>query len=287
VYIEIQAKTLLATVPGDDKIFGLKYNLNLYRGCEHQCIYCDSRSECYGIENFHDVLVKVNAIELLEKELARKRIKGTVGFGSMSDPYTRAELTYGLTRRALEVLERRGFPAHLITKSDLILRDIDLIAAVNRVHCSVCFTLTTTDDALARQVEPAAPLPSARLEAMRRLAERGVPVGVSMMPILPFLEDNRENIQAIVEQTAAHGGSFIIPWFGMSLRDRQRAYYYEQLDRRFPGVRAKYEQRFGLRYEASAGRARELAALFNDLCARHAISPRVKRYEPPRQLSLF
>ena len=287
MYIEIQAKTLLATVPGDDKIFGLKYNLNLYRGCEHQCIYCDSRSECYGIENFHDVLVKVNAIELLEKELARKRIKGTVGFGSMSDPYTRAELTYGLTRRALEVLERRGFPAHLITKSDLILRDIGLIAAVNRVHCSVCFTLTTTDDALARQVEPAAPLPSARLEAMRRLAERGVPVGVSMMPILPFLEDNRENIQAIVEQTAAHGGSFIIPWFGMSLRDRQRAYYYKQLDRRFPGVRAKYEQRFGLRYEAPAGRARELVALFNDLCARHAISPRVKRYEPPRQLSLF
>ena len=177
MYREIQAKTLLSTIQGDDPVFGLKYNLNLYRGCEHQCIYCDSRSECYGIENFHDVLVKVNAIELLEKELARKRIKGTVGFGSMSDPYTRAELTYGLTHKALEVLARRGFPAHLITKSDLILRDIDLIAAVNRVHCSVCFTLTTTDDALAREVEPGAPLPSARLSAMRRLAERGIPAG--------------------------------------------------------------------------------------------------------------
>lgn len=287
MYIEIQAKTLLATVPGDDKIFGLKYNLNLYRGCEHQCIYCNSRSECYGIENFRDVLVKVNAIELLEKELARKRIKGTVGFGSMSDPYTRAELTYGLTHKALEVLARRGFPAHLITKSDLILRDIDLIAAVNRVHCSVCFTLTTTDDALAREVEPGAPLPSARLSAMRRLAERGIPVGVSMMPILPFLEDQPENIQAIVAQTAAHGGTFIIPWFGMSLRDRQRAYYYEQLDRRFPGLREQYERRFGLHYTAPANRAKELERLFTTLCAQHSIATRVRRYEQPQQLSLF
>jgi DNA repair photolyase len=287
MYVEIQAKTLLATVPGDDKIFGLKYNLNLYRGCEHQCIYCDSRSECYGIENFRDVLVKINAIELLEKELARKRIKGTVGFGSMSDPYTRAELTYGLTHRALEVLARRGFPAHLITKSDLILRDIDLLAEVNRVHASVCFSLSTVDDALARKVEPGAPLPSARLEAMRRLAERGIHTGAAMMPILPFLEDNPENIRAIVAAVAAHGGTFIAPWFGMSLRDRQRDYYYEQLDRQFPGVRAQYERRFGLRYEAPANRARELSQLFNRLCVEHSIATCVKRYEPPRQLGLF
>ena len=116
MYREIQAKTLLSTIQGDDPLFGLKYNLNLYRGCEHQCIYCDSRSECYGIEDFRDVLVKVNAIELLQKELATKRVKGTVGFGSMSDPYTRAELTYNLTHRALEVLAQRGFPAaHLTT----------------------------------------------------------------------------------------------------------------------------------------------------------------------------
>jgi DNA repair photolyase len=196
-------------------------------------------------------------------------------------------LTYGLTHQALEVLARRGFPAHLITKSDLILRDIDLLAEVNRVHCSVCFTLTTTDDALARQVEPGAPLPSARLAAMRQLAERGIPVGVSMMPILPFLEDTPENIQAIVEQTAAHGGTFIIPWFGMSLRDRQRLYYYEQLDQRFPGLREKYETRFGLRYEAPANRAKELARQFTALCQQHAIATRVKRYQPPQQLTLF
>jgi DNA repair photolyase len=287
MYKEIQAKTLLATVSGNDPIFGLKYNLNLYRGCEHQCIYCDSRSECYGIEDFRDVLVKVNAIELLEKELARKRIKGTVGFGSMSDPYTRAELTYGLTRQALQVLARRGFPAHLITKSDRILRDLDLLVEVNRVHCSVCFSITTTDDGLGRKVEPGAALPSARLDAMQKLAERGIPVGTAMMPVLPFLEDNPENIQSIVEQTAAHGGTFIIPWFGMSLRDRQREYYYAQLDRHFPGLREKYEQRFGMRYEAPANLAKKLGELFYRLCAQYGIAPQVKRYEPPRQLALF
>ena len=287
MYREIQAKTLLSTIKGDDPIFGLKYNLNLYRGCEHQCIYCDSRSECYGIEEFRDVLVKVNAIELLQKELATKRVKGTVGFGSMSDPYTRAELKYNLTHRALEVLAGRGFPAHLITKSDLIVRDLDLLVEVNRVHCSVCFTITTTDDDLARKIEPGAPSSSARFQAMRKLAERGIHAGVTLMPVLPFLEDNRENITAIVEQTAAHGGTFIIPWFGMSLRDRQRAYYYDQLDRLFPGLREKYEQRYGERYGAAAPNARMLEQAFQEACAKYAIATHVKRYQPAQQLSLW
>jgi DNA repair photolyase len=288
MYREIQARTLLATVSGDDPIFGLKYNLNLYRGCEHQCIYCDSRSECYGIEDFRDVLIKVNAIELLEKELPRKRVKGTVGFGSMSDPYTRAELKYGLTTQALRVLLRHRFPTHLITKSDLILKDIDLLAELAEIHCSVCFSITTTDDALARKLEPGAPLPSARFAAMQALAARGVAAGTCMMPVLPFIEDNPENIRAIVEQTGAHGGTFIIPWFGMSMRDRQRAYYYEQLDRQFPGLSAKYERRFGERYECQANFAGDLSALFYRLCAERGIDTKVKRYQSPeKQLSLF
>jgi DNA repair photolyase len=287
MYREIQAKTLLSTVKGDDPVFGLKYNLNLYRGCEHQCIYCDSRSECYGIEEFRDVLVKVNAIELLRKELATKRIKGTVGFGSMSDPYTRAELKYNLTRQALEVLAQRAFPAHLITKSDLIVRDLDLLAEVNRVHCSVCFTITTTDDDLARKIEPGAPSSSARFAAMRKLAERGIHAGVTLMPVLPFLEDSPENIIAIVAKTAAQGGTFIIPWFGMSLRDRQRAYYYDQLDRLFPGLREKYEKRYGDRYSAAAPNARALERTFQEACAKYGLATCVKRYQPARQLSLW
>jgi len=292
MYREIQAKTLLTTIKGDDPIFGQRYNLNLYRGCEHQCIYCDSRSECYGIENFRDVLVKVNAIELLKKELASKRVVGTVGFGSMSDPYTRAELKYNLTRQALEVLARMRFPAHLNTKSTLIERDLDLLAEVNRVHCSVCFSITTPDDELARKVEPGAPVSSARFASMRHLAERGIPVGVSMMPILPFLEDQPANIAAIVEQTAAHGGTFIIPWFGMSLRDRQREYYYRELERLFPGLKEKYERRYGERYGAAASNAKALEAVFHETCQKHNIATRVRRYQPaaptqPSQLSLW
>jgi DNA repair photolyase len=287
MYHEIQAKTLLASVGGDDPIFGLKYNLNLYRGCEHQCIYCDSRSECYGIENFQDVLVKVNAIELLEKELPRKRVKGTVGFGSMSDPYTRAELKYGLTTRALETLLRHGFPVHLNTKSDLVLKDLSLLAELAHIHASVAFSITTADDALAHILEPGAPLPSARFAAMRALAERGVAAGVSMMPILPFLEDNPENIRAIVEQTAAHGGTFIIPWFGMSMRDRQREYFYHQLERHFPGLKEKYQRRFGEHYECPCNDAKGLGKLFYALCAERGIDVKVKRYRPPEQLKLF
>jgi len=287
---EIQAKTLLATVRGDDRIFGLKYNLNLYRGCEHQCIYCDSRSECYGIENFHDVLVKVNAIELLEKELPRKRVKGTIGFGSMSDPYTPVERRYELTRRALQVIARHAFPAFLITKSDLVLRDADVLQDVGRVYAGVCFTLTTVDDELARRVEPGAPLPSARLRAMAALSGQGILTGVTLMPVLPFLEDNEANIGAIIEQTAAHGGQFIIPWFGMSLRDRQRAYYYEQLDRLFPGLRVQYERAYGQQYGCPARQYRRLAQYCDQLCARLGLATHVLRYAPPvseQQLSLF
>jgi DNA repair photolyase len=279
---EIQAKTLLTSVRGDDRIFGMKYNFNIYRGCPHQCIYCDSRSACYGIDDFSDVLVKVNAPELLARELARKRVKGPIGTGSMSDPYNPLERSYLLTRRACEVIARAGFPVHIITKSDLVLLEI------NRAQAVVCFTLPTVDDQLARQVEPGAPLPSARLAAMRALAERGIPVGTTLMPVLPYLEDNSANITAIVEQTAAHGGSFLIPWFGMSLRDRQREWFYRELDRRFPALREKYEHRYGARYHCPVPNANHLAQVFNQACVRLGLHTRIPPYHlPVSQPSLF
>ena len=287
---EIQAKTMLSKVPGDDRLFGLTYNLNLYRGCPHGCIYCDSRSECYQIENFDDILVKINAVELLDKELRSKRVIGTIGFGSMSDPYLPVEKHYNLTRRALQVLVKHHFPAHIITKSDLVLKDLDVLMEVSEVFLSVGFTLTTTDDDLARKIEPYAPLPSARLSAMRVLADNGIYAGTVMMPILPFLEDNPQNITAIVEQTAAHGGQFIIPWLGMSLRDRQRAYYYEQLKQHFPGLKEKYARQFGESYGAPANQAKALERLLRQECAKHGIDMAIRRFEPRKkvdQLSLW
>lgn len=276
---EIQAKTLLATVRGKDPVFGLKYNMNLYRGCEHQCIYCDSRSECYQIENFHDILVKVNAIELLKKELPRKRIKGTIGTGSMSDPYIPLERRYNLTGQALQIIASYGFPVHINTKSDLVIKDLETLKQINLVHASVCFTITTTDDTLARKIEPGAPTPTRRFKAMAILASQGIHVGVSMMPILPFIEDNPENITRIVEQTSSHGGQFIIPWLGMSLRDRQRLYYYEQLERLFPGLKQKYEKSFGERYECPANHQQALWQHFEMVCRQNGIATKITPYQ--------
>lgn len=281
---EIHARTLLSTVSGDD-VFGDKYNMNLYRGCEHRCIYCDSRSKCYGIENFHDVLVKVNAIEMLERELSRKRIKGRIGTGSMSDPYTYAEKRYELMRKALSLIARYGFPVQIRTKSDLVLRDLDLLVEINRIQALVTFTLTTVDDELARKVEPGAPLPSARLRAMETLAQAGIGVGVNLMPVLPFLEDSLENITAIIKESANHGARFILPWFGVTLRDRQRDYYYSQLDKLFPDLRRRYETRYGNSYFCAAQKADQLGKHFRALCQTHELEARVPPYLPAEKNS--
>ena len=288
---EITAKTLLSSAKHPDAWFGIKYTMNLYRGCQHQCIYCDSRSECYQIEDFdHDVLVKANALDLLRDELPRKRVKGTVGTGSMNDPYMPLEAKLNLTGRALEIIADYRFPVHVITKSDLVVRDADILADIGRVYAAVSFTVTAADDELSRKLEPGAPPTSKRFAALAELAARGIYTGVTMMPILPFIEDNAENITGIVTQAAAAGASYIMPAFGMTMRDRQRAYYYDQLDRLFPGLREQYEARFGDKYSAAANDAEKLGRLFGELCERHGIATRMKHFrieEPVKQLALF
>ncbi len=287
---EIKAKVMLSHVKQPDTWFGLKYNMNLYRGCQHRCIYCDSRSECYQIENFDgEILVKVNAIELLEKELARKRVKGAIGLGSMNDPYMPVEKKVKLTGRTLELIARFRFPVHIITKSDLVLRDIDLLAKINEVYAAVSFTITAANDTLSKKVEPGAPPTSTRLAAMKALAERNIYTGITLMPVLPFIEDNEENIGRIVELARQHGASYIIPWFGMSLRDRQRAYYYRQLDRLFPGLRQRYYQTFGGSYGCSSPHAEQLYEFFQERCHQAGITTRMETFQrtSSKQLSLF
>ena len=283
---EIQAKTLLARVKGPDVWFGLYYNMNLYRGCQHQCIYCDSRSECYQIENFdHDVLVKANAIELLRKELAGKRVVGTIGTGSMNDPYMPLEADIQLTRRALEVIAEFGFPVHAITKSDLVLRDLDLLVEISRkTYAAVTFTVTTADDALSKKLEPGAPVSSRRLAAMKSLSENGLLTGVTMMPILPFIEDNTENISRIVTLAHENGAVYVLPAFGMTLRDRQRAYYYTKLDTLFTSLRPRYEKAFGERYSASAQNAGKLGKVFNDVCREYGIATKMPVFVPQKRI---
>jgi DNA repair photolyase len=288
---EVEVKGILNTVPGEDDWFGLSYNMNLYRGCEHQCIYCDTRSTCYQIEHFNEeVLVKINALELLEDKLPRKRKKGMIGFGSMNDPYTPAERRYGLTGKALEIVAKYRFPVHIITKSDLVLEDLETLVRINRVKARVSFTVTTTDDALARILEPGAPAPSRRLAAMAKLAAAGIETGVVMMPILPFIEDNPENIEGIVRAAAANGADYIIPSFGMTLREGSREHFYRKLDEHFPGLRRKYERSFGNNYQCPARNADQLTRLFYDLCEALGMQTRVFPYPPKpkdQQLSLF
>jgi len=283
---EIQAKVLLAHVHQPDTWFGLKYNMNIYRGCQHQCIYYDSRSECYQIENFNDVQVKGNAIELLRKELPRKRVRGTIGTGSMSDPYLPLEKERNLTGQALQVIAAHHFPVHIITKSDLVLRDLETLRQISQVYAAVTFTITTADDSLAKKLEPGAPPPSARLCAMQELAAHGILTGVTMMPLLPLIEDTEENITQVVTLAKKNGASYIIPAFGITLRDRQRAYYYEKLDKNFPGLRREYENRFGNQYFAPVRDFHRLEVLFNDLCQRYNLLTAIPQFTPAKTSQL-
>lgn len=287
----IIARTLLSSVKQPDDWFGLRYSFNLYRGCQHHCIYCDSRSECYQIDDFDgEVLYKQNAIELLDSELSHKRVKGNIGTGSMNDPYMPLEGELGLMAQALAVIERHRFPVHILTKSDLVLRDVEVLQRINALtRATVSFTITTVDPEMAARVEPAAPAPANRLRAMASLAALGIPTGVLLMPVLPFLEDEPEAIAAVIAAAHEHGARHIVASFGVTLRDRQRGYFYERLDHLFPAVRGRYEKSFGTRYVAPARSAEALEASYRAACTRFGLTTSVPPYgePPPRQLQLL
>jgi DNA repair photolyase len=290
---EITAKTILNHVKQPDPWFGLKYNMNLYRGCQHQCIYCDSRSDCYRIEDFAKIQVKINALDLLEDVLPRKRVRGTIGFGSMNDPYMPVEREYRLTGKSLEIISDNEFPVHILTKSDLVLRDIELLIEISNVYAAVSFTITTADDELARKLEPGAPLPSQRFQAMRKLAKAGILTGVTMMPILPFLEDSEENILKIISYSQESGASYIIPSFGVSLRPGSREYYYQKLDQHFPGIKDKYINQYGNQYQCDIPNWQKMNNLFQEEINRTNLETKMPIFEPKhktdksKQIRLF
>ena len=253
----------------DTSWFGTDHTMNIYRGCPHGCIYCDSRSECYQNEDFDRVRVKENALEILRDDLRRKIRPGVVGTGSMSDPYHPLEERLQLTRNALALLDAYGFGVAIATKSDLIVRDIDVLTLLHAHAPVLCkLTVTTCDDALAARLEPGAPSPTRRLEAVRRLSQAGLPVRVLLMPVLPFLEDTEENVLEVVERAAEAGARYIYPVFGMTQRDRQRAWYYQELETRFPGqgLAEKNRRAFGNRYWCVSPRAKRLWGVFSARC---------------------
>lgn len=226
---EVKVKGILSSQNG----------MNIYRGCSHGCIYCDARSTCYQMNHaFEDIEVKVNASELLEQALRKKRKKCMIGTGAMSDPYLHLEKELQLTRRCLELIDEYGYGLSIQTKSDMILRDLDLLKSINRkTKCVVQMTLTTYDDTLCRILEPNVCTTARRIKVLNILKEEGIPTIVWMTPILPFINDTEENIRGLLDECRSAGVYGVLTFgIGVTLRDGDRQYFYQKLDEHFPGM---------------------------------------------------
>ena len=287
---EVKAKGILFAQNG----------MNLYRGCTHGCIYCDARSTCYQMDHaFEDIEVKINAPELLEQALRKKRKKCMIGTGAMSDPYLHLEKELQLTRRCLELIDEYGFGLAIQTKSDMILRDLDLLKSINRkTKCVVQMTLTTYDEKLCRILEPNVCTTARRIEVLNILKDEGIPTIVWMTPILPFINDTEKNIQGLLDECRRASVYGIITFgIGVTLRDGDRQYFYRKLDEHFPGMKERYIRTYGNAYELPVPKEKELMELVRQECEKNGIEWRsealfeyMHRFEDKQageQLSLF
>lgn len=276
----IRAKTIVSGYVENNSWFGVNYNMNIYKGCPHGCIYCDSRSECYNIDSFDKVRAKENAIDIITKDLKSKKKKGVIMTGSMSDPYNPFEKELCLTRRALEQINLYNFGVAIATKSSLITRDIDILKKISE-HSPVLIkmTITTFDDTLCKKIEPNVSVSSERFKAIKELSDNSIYTGILLMPILPFINDNEENIKNIVKKAYECGAKFIYSFgFGVTLRGNQRDYYYKKLLEIFKKDKfvSKYIDTFGNRYECSSQNAKELYKVFKIECEKYGILYKMK-----------
>ena len=281
-------------------ILSSQNGMNLYRGCLHGCIYCDSRSKCYRMDHaFEDIEVKENALELLEAALKRKRSPCMIGTGAMTDPYIPIERQLKLTRGALELIDKYGFGIAIQTKSSDILRDLDLLTSINeKTKAVVQMTLTTYDDSLCRILEPHVSPTSERIAALKTFRDAGIPTIVWLDPILPFLNDTEENILGILESCRDAGVKGVLCFnMGLTLREGNREYFYARLDRHFPGLRQQYIRTYGNRYEINSPKNAELMKIYHSFCETNGLMHDIReiftflhRFEqknPPSQLSFF
>ena len=248
--------------------------MNLYRGCSHGCIYCDARSTCYNMQHdFEDIEVKANAVELLEKTLAHKRNKGMIGTGAMSDPYIHIESKLQHTRKCLELIDRYEYGLAIQTKSDLILRDLDLLKSINeKTKCVVQMTMTTYDDELCKIIEPNVCVTSKRAEVLNIMRDNGIPTVVWMTPILPFINDTEENIRGLIKYCVEAKVYGILLWdMGVTLREGDREYFYKKLDEHFPGMRKRYINTYGNQYMIISPNNDKLMRILREECEKHGI----------------
>lgn len=248
--------------------------MNLYRGCSHGCIYCDSRSKCYQMNHdFEDIEVKENALELLETALRRKRKRCMIGTGAMTDPYIPLEKKLGYTRKALLLIEKYGFGVALQTKSDLVLRDLDILRRINeKTKAVVQMTLTTADEKLCRIIEPNVSTTNERFEALKALRDAGIPTVVWLCPVLPFINDTEENIRNILGMCVEAGVRGVLCFgMGLTLREGNREYFYKQLDIHFPRLKERYIRAYGNNYVVDSPRSTELMRLYHRICEENGI----------------
>jgi len=291
----IQAKSIMQKKNNGDKWFGTDYNMNLYKGCCHGCIYCDSRCDCYHIDNFDSVRMKENSINILERDLKSKRNTGVVGIGAMSDTYNPFEAQYEITRNSLKLLAQYGFGTSIDTKSSLVKRDIDILKKIAEYNsCIVKITITTANDELCKIIEPNVCVSSERFEAIRELSSNGIFTGVLLMPILPYINDTEENIKTIIQKAADAGARFVYAMFGVTLRENQRDYFYQKLDEHFPGMKEKYIAKYGDSYNCTSDNAKDLYEMYVGECKRlgllYKMEDIIKAYKGVNsydQISLF
>ncbi len=260
----VDAKTILSA----------KNGINVYRGCTHGCIYCDSRSKCYNFTHaFEDIEIKQNAPQLLDIALRKKRDKCMIGTGSMTDPYIHLEEQLGHTRKCLEVINKRGFGVCILTKSTRVLRDLDLLKEINaKAKCVVQVSLSTYDDELCKIIEPHVATTSERIEMLNILRDNGIPTVVWLMPFLPFINDTKENVEGLLKACGEAKVKGILCFgFGMTLRDGSREYFYQKLDEHFAGIKEKYEYKFGNSYIINSDNNDVLYKIFKEYCVEREI----------------
>lgn len=293
---EIKVKTIMTKSNQGQRWFGVDYHMNLYKGCPFGCIYCDSRCDAYHIEHFDQVQTKENALEILEDELKSKNNKGVISFGTLSDPYNPEEKKLEITRKALELIKKYQFGVSIDTKSDLILRDLDLLKEISENNNVIIkISIEAAEDKLAKKIEPNVISSSKRFEVLKTLRQNGLYAGILMTPVLPFLTDNEENIMGIIQKGKECDTKFIYTKMGMTLKTNQRDYYYNALDILYPGLKEDYKAVYDDKHICNTLQYRHLMEMFLTACSELSILTDMdsiiadykKEIPSTKQISLF
>lgn len=292
----VKTRTIMKKSEQGKLWFGIDYHMNLYRGCSYGCIYCDSRSDTYHIKNFDEIKSKENALSILEEELASKQYKGVVSFGTLSDPYNELERDYEITRGALELIKKYGFGVSIDTKSDLILRDVDLLKEIGKNNSVIIkMSITTYEDDLAKFLEPNVISSSKRFAVLKNLRQNGIYAGILMTPVLPFITDSVDNIKEMVRLASENDAKFIYTKMGMTLRSNVHEYYYDQIEKMYKGLSSDYKCVYGNNVVCNPLRYPDLLEIFVRECNKYHLlcdmSEIIKDYKKEiptkEQISLF